>query len=108
MNKMELAWAAGFFDGEGSTTFSGKNYPRIEIGQKPRNNELVPEVLERFQKAMGMGNTRIERRKDGRVYFSIKIFGFEKCQAVIAFLWPWLSLVKRQQAIKILKLSRGR
>jgi len=48
----EEAWAAGFFDGEGSTS-RRKNgthyYPQIQIGQKDRR------VLERFALMAGEG-----------------------------------------------------
>lgn len=44
---IELAWAAGFFDGEGSSYFVNGKYPNISISQTD------PRVLERFQRAVG-------------------------------------------------------
>lgn len=44
---LELAWAAGFFDGEGC--FGGQRYLSASIGQVNRTN------LFRFQAAVGVG-----------------------------------------------------
>lgn len=48
----ELVWAAGFFDGEGTTSYLKKGTwmgPRLSVAQ---NN---PKTLERFQQAVGCG-----------------------------------------------------
>ncbi len=58
--ELELAWAGGFFDGEGSTccTYSnGKPYTRISlsIGQKNEEGNRIASTLLRFQQAVGTG-----------------------------------------------------
>lgn len=60
-NAMELAWAAGFFDGEGTcVAYLGKRKgrtgperlrPRMSITQ--HGMEAIPEVLARFHRAVG-------------------------------------------------------
>jgi len=48
MQEIELAWAAGFFDGEGNISFNG-NCPRLQVGQK----EINPLEVLRF--ILGVG-----------------------------------------------------
>jgi hypothetical protein len=111
INREELAWAAGFFDGEGSISISQTNKNRgtpkklfwhtnLEISQ---SGELGHEVLNRFKISVGnlgkvygpyppakkYGHTKIRYR-----YMAYK---FGDVQAIIAMLWNWLGTVKREQ-----------
>ena len=104
INREDLACAAGFFNGEGSTVIGwskDKSYAwlSVSIFQNYR------EPLEQFQAAVnGLGNVRGPyQRPDGNPYYSWTAQNFEHVQAVIAMLWFKLSSVKRQQAIKALK-----
>jgi hypothetical protein len=109
LNHQELAWAAGFYDGEGCTTIHGEGRgwpaPRISIGQVDRF------VLDRFQSAvMGLGvvcgpNAGVPS-KNQRPSYKYYTYRHEFTQAVIALLWKWLSPMKRQQAIKVLTVYR--
>ena len=105
----DLAWAAGFFDGEGSTC--GQLYPSaIKQGRSTFSPVLqVPQIdrqrLERFQVAVGgLGTIAIHNRTpDGDPYMSVwRTSRFEHVQAVLAMLWPFLSVPKRQQAADVL------
>jgi hypothetical protein len=113
-NREELAWAAGFVDGEGS--FTGQmtgtrmtengpktyrwNYPRFEIGQSGS-----PFLLERFRLAVGYGKVygpyppgshrRMER-------FMYSAHGYVQVKRIADLLWEWLGPVKRNQAQGIL------
>ena len=104
LNREELAWAAGFFDGEGNIRAQGPHSPRnapefrrlvIQISQKDT------EVLYRFQRAvLGLGGIygpTYDKRGSGGMY-SYRITSWEKGQAIIAMLWPFLSTIKREQA----------
>jgi hypothetical protein len=106
----ELAWAAGFFDGEGSTMFGGarrsgaRHYPKISITQAG-TIEKPPEVLERFRRAVGGLGSIVgpevyddARFKPRWVY---RCHSLVFVSAVIAFLWPYLGEVKRTQAISV-------
>ncbi len=58
MDRTELAWAAGFWDGEGSAYLTGSRdratkQPQARMDQSSTTG--VPEVLIRFQKALGSG-----------------------------------------------------
>ncbi len=95
----ELAWAAGFFDGEGNTSVSNrkKTFPQIvfQIAQADRR------PLDRFSRALNAGMVRGPYyHKDGAhlPYFVLALNGFERVRTVVDLLWPWLSEPKREQA----------
>jgi hypothetical protein len=98
---LQIAWAAGFFDGEGSTIayFPNKKksrYLRLQATVPQGGHSEAPEVLHRFQAAMlGMG--KIVGPNDFGIYVW-KTRGFEETQAAIALLWRYLGPVKRAQA----------
>jgi hypothetical protein len=102
MSDTELAWAAGFFDGEGNTSFcrngswKGRQYWRltVQVGQS-----YSPETLERFQKAVGVGyitGPNVSNRGHADSWkFSI---ASEKAVSALRLLWPYLSSPKKEQA----------
>lgn len=116
MNREELAWAAGFFDGEGSTFIKmnraerpyGKRiyiYPQVvlSVGQNDRA------VLDRFSaavnnlgKVVGPFLLRGERRT-----WQYRVQKYEHIQQVLCYLWPWLSEIKREQAAEAIKIYRA-
>ena len=107
VNTHELAWAAGFYDGEGSTVIGRQGRTpqlRVQLAQ------IDPQVLERFKAAVGgLGNitgpykSRSPKHKEKWIYFSSR---FEHAQAVIALLWRFLSPVKREQALKAMHIYK--
>lgn len=99
MNTHELAWAAGFFDGEGCVSLlkSGRHtYPQVGISQVDRM------VLDRVTEAVGFGKVYGPYKTPRKPQYLYSVYGFEKTQALMAFLWPWLSPVKRAQFKRIL------
>lgn len=111
MNRIELAWAAGFFDGEGSTVLAGANSRRVHPATGRRRDyptpsvsisqHNTPECLERFRAAVGgvgrIDGPRIYRQFDSpRWTYAARTH--ESAQAVVAALWPFLSTPKRDQA----------
>jgi hypothetical protein len=106
MNTHELAWAAGFFDGEGHAGFHRR--PRItQTGGRQTYSAIVLDirqtdrrVLERFQNAIGLG--RIygpynSNNPNAKPFYAFSLAKFEYVQAATAKLWRWLSPVKKQQ-----------
>lgn len=100
INREELAWAAGFFDGEGSTTCSGrKNHHRkyIRMGV----SQVNPEPLERFNGAVGnigsIHGPRIPRNVRSKPVWVWYSGDWRKCQAIWAMLWTFLGTQKRDQ-----------
>lgn len=110
IDRVELAWAAGFFDGEGSTFVLGKKkHPKISITQAPDPPDgTPPKVLDRFYRAVGgIGNVEGPyREKTGELKWFYTAHGHEMVQAVIALLWTWLGTVKREQATSALRCHR--
>lgn len=101
----ELAWCAGFFDGEGNVCVS-KDWIRSQTAQIDRL------VLDRLIAATGIGRINgpyVMRRKDhykNKPQYFFSLNGFEEVQAFIAMIWPWLGQIKRSQARKALLYSR--
>lgn len=103
-HREQLAWASGFYDGEGSTSLTTEGYPRMCVGQLWSNVR----ALERFQKTIGLGSiygpydkATMLRPNNGPQGMLI-IQGFEKVQAAVAMLWPFLDTEKREQATRVL------
>lgn len=102
-NREELAWAAGFFDGEGcsmlqTATYKDYEYPCLRVSVTQSGDSALP-ILVRFQSAVG-GIGKILgpiQRKSYKPRWDWKAQGLEDCQAAIAMLWPFLSEVKRKQ-----------
>jgi hypothetical protein len=97
LDREELAWAAGFFDGEGHTSPDGLS---MEIYQTD------PRPLERFRAAVGgigkVSGPRPPARGSRKVSWTWDAYNWADTQAVIAMLWAFLSAPKRDQARKAL------
>lgn len=92
----EVAWAAGFFDGEGTTsvlktTRDKYSYLRMSLSQKNL------ECLERFHSILGVGKIYKSKTRD---IYSWNCYKYEEVQQALDLLWPYLSEIKRQQATK--------
>jgi hypothetical protein len=98
IDRESLAWAAGFYEGEGC--ISSSNGPGIQISVVQRE----PEMLHRFQQVFGFGKIMNHGRTtlSPRDTFVWYVGSFEKCQAVIAMIWPWLSTRRKEQAKRCL------
>lgn len=107
-NREQLAWAAGFIDGEGSFYTQQQDTrtvrPRFEIGQ------VHKDVLKRFQKIMPFGakvlgpyENKIYPASKAKPMFIYYVSGYENVQALLALVWEWLGSVKRKQAIRTLR-----
>ena len=100
MVETELAWAAGFFDGEGTTAHAGGRRVVARIVQATDQPSSAPQTLERFKRAVGVGRVRWARSKDERrkeqwVYAAERRSDVE---LMFSQLWPYLSNPKRDQA----------
>jgi hypothetical protein len=100
--RLELAWAAGFFDGEGCTILdvqrSGFSYVRLCIKQVVREN------LERFMAAVGgVGtlNGPYQKVENAQPISRYRVSGTGAREA-LKLLWPYLGEAKRQQAARAL------
>src|SRR5579872_503653 len=102
----DLAWAAGFFDGEGCTTYTyyhsrkGKRISiELSIAQKDRR------VLDKFKRIVGVGqiNTWTDKTKRKYYYYTAHTL---KAILVLKIIWKYLSNKKKEQAIPLLKEFR--
>lgn len=93
VGKLELAWAAGFFDGEGGTYVQHnartRLYLKLIVGQKHR----AP--LDRMRKAFG-GIGNVTQRGQG--LYTYQITRQEDVHLALEMMWPYLCDVKREQA----------
>lgn len=96
----DLAWVAGFFDGEGhaSEQKDGKSHRSyLHIGQKTKP------LLDRVRDIVGFGKVYGPyTSKGGFICYEYKVTSFEHIQAFAALVWPWLGRVKKDQFRSIL------
>ena len=109
----ELAWAGGFFDGEGSTcldkhrTHEGFFAPVIYVPQAAEIG-TAPELI-RFRDAIGLGNiSGVRRAKPPRKpYRRLRVYTLQKVQLAVHLLWPFIGEVKRGQAQRVMKVMHA-
>lgn len=92
MSDIELAWAAGFLDGEGNCRCwsDGKHsYPRMQLTQKDDT-----EPLERFVEAVGVG--KVYGPYEGRGIYRVQLTG-KAARSAFTLLAPFLSSRRRRQ-----------
>jgi hypothetical protein len=100
----ELAWAGGFFDGEGSTylekhrTHADFFVPVLYVPQTA-DSGTAPELL-RLQNAIGVGTiSGVRKAKPPRKpYRRWRVFTIQKVFRALHLLWPFIGEVKRAQA----------
>lgn len=94
-----LAWAGGLFDGEGSTfarrLAARPGYRQLNVAVSQSGGLVVPDVLTRFDQAVG-GLGQISRPFLG--IFQWRATDYTRSRAAIELLWPWIGMVKRDQA----------
>jgi hypothetical protein len=102
-NREELAWAAGFFDGEGCFCYSeAARYVSVSIGQ------TSIEPLEQFRAAVGVGKIngpymhKHPKRLGKKPQWVYQAYGLEKVQAIAGMLWFKLGRAKRDDAKRVL------
>lgn len=104
INREELAWAAGFYDGEGYVGISRGRQIGVNITQ------VHPAVLERLRDAVKLGKLYGPYTRKKVTYspcWYYQIYGFERVQYFFCLLWPWLSPEKKIQAKAALLRARG-
>lgn len=118
MNQCDLAWAAGFFDGEGSFSAwdSSPRYHyikiRLIIAQVPDKVALGEEyssLLEKFE--LIFREVKFYHRLDTRRSIGtnkqhcsyIEACSFESVQYITCLMWPWLGQPKKDQYLRCAK-----
>lgn len=105
MDRTELAWAAGLFDGDGSTCLAKhrtqEGHVTAEVSITQASSCGLPEALTRFREVMGgVGRTYgpYAGRGHAEPIYRYKALRFTDADHVLRSLWPWLGSVKRIQA----------
>jgi len=108
---LDLAWAAGFLDGEGHfgtphavPRKGGTPWRRIRVSASQHGEPRQPaQVLHRLQRVLG---GRIERHGDADDFRWV-IESAPTIEAVYALLRPWLGTVKQDQARRVIDAFRS-
>jgi hypothetical protein len=101
MKRIDLAWAAGAWDGEGSTSLHMEDEgsrPFMQMGQKGKDREL----LKRFQKIVGCGNISLCPSQKFGPYYKWGVYNESDCIKVQNLLWPYLCKPKQNQILKVM------
>lgn len=86
----ELAWAAGFFDGEGWSTLLRGKYPQLGVAQKDQR------PLIRFLFAID-GRGSVYKPGGTSNAYQWRCSVLEDVLYVLSLLWPYLSEPKKEQ-----------
>ncbi len=109
MPNIELVWAAGFFDGEGSTgceiykdsrTRVFGRQIQLQIGQ----TNYIP--LVRFREAVQGGNIYgpyVKKKENQKDIWQWKVGAIEEIRIILDKLWPYLCEPKKLQATEALQ-----
>jgi hypothetical protein len=102
----KLAWAAGFFEGEGCFPRSLGRRRGHQICAKLRNCDR--EMLSRFASILRCGNIGgpFQRKPTNKPQYEWRVENFEHVQAVIALMWKWLGSRRRARAREMLRIYR--
>lgn len=110
IDRETLAWAAGFFEGEGTISAS-KQTGGYGYGINVAVYQTDREPLEQFGRVIGFGEVGIHVASASsfsrRPLFRWQVKSYERAQATVAMLWPWLSSRRREQATRVLLMVQG-
>lgn len=103
---LEVAWAAGLFDGDGSTSTKRKTrkdgtaFYTVCAGLAQSGPQGVPEVLSHFLRVVGFGRIYgpYRWRNTSVPGYEWQIASYRELVALEALLGPYLSVPKREQA----------
>lgn len=105
-DEYELAWAAGFYDGEGSAGFysNGSSSRSMRLCASVAQKDLRP--LRRFQRALGFGRIGNIAAQSGVSYW--RVTSEPDVRRLSQLLWPHLSEPKREQFTRVLSAFDAR
>lgn len=112
MSREDFAWVAGFYEGEGSVCLHNcGRYKRISLQVWQSSTE----PLDRTRATLGFGliagpyknNSNFKRATTLKPKYLWSVSGFERVQASIAMMWPWLSQRRRARAVELMDQYRA-
>lgn len=101
MNREDIAWAAGLFEGEGTfvlTRYSNRLSPHAAMQMTDED------VVRRFAAVVGLGtiSVRPPRKPGYKQAWLWQTTSLETVQAVGAMFWPWLGSRRKQRWTEIM------
>jgi len=106
----ELAWAGGFFDGEGSTylekhrTHAGHFYPVMYVPQSADKGTAAELLRLRAATALGKISGICRPKSRWRPYRRWRVVTPAKVQLALHLLWPFIGGLKREQARRTMQV----
>ena len=98
MSDTEVAWAAGFFDGEGHVRCSLSGPTQVTVLQIMISQSGSPDLLYRWGRAVGDGKVNGPYFREGRApCWRLHLQTRDGVLHTKELLWPYLGDVKRQQ-----------
>jgi len=101
----DIAWCGGLFEGEGSLGFwrhRKSRQPKLQLSMTDED------TVRRFSGVLGVSLVRGPYRYNTwKPQWVWSVGGFEKVQAVLVMLWPWLGARRRAKAIEVLTRARS-
>jgi hypothetical protein len=108
MNKkdLEIAWAAGLWEGEGCFSMSRTSTGRIQA--QAIISSVDKDVIEKFHKIVEFGTIKIRQPAEGRsekqVSYVWSVSSISKFSELALMFWPYLGQRRRARAIEIIDL----
>lgn len=101
MNREDIAWAAGLFEGEGCFVLT--KYPN-RLSPHAAMQMTDEDVVRRFAAVVGFGtiSVRQPRRPGYKHAWHWQTTSFQTVQALGAMFWPWLGSRRRQRWAEIM------
>jgi hypothetical protein len=97
-SREDLAWLAGLYEGEGSTSASVAHQKNTTPMLSVTINMTDLDVLERAQRVAGMGKIYGPyQRGTNKPHWMFKVQRQAHAYALLAALWPWLGMRRRGQ-----------
>ena len=97
---VEIAWAAGLFEGEGCFTISA-GHPRVKL------NSTDEDTVRRFHDAVCVGQVRVDDSQLARGHkrqWEWYTGSRKGVETVVHLLWPWLGHRRRERALQLLEV----
>ena len=101
LERERLAWAAGFFEGEGSCCINQERPGQKRFSPRLTIQQMSPEVLVWFQQCVGglgvVTGPHSRNRNREKQFWQFNARGWREVQAIVAMLWGFLGEVKKNQ-----------
>lgn len=111
--RASAAWAAGFYDAEGSTSLSNHRshagHKRMEASITQGSHLSMPQELVRFNRILGLGEVYGPYAQAGanKLVYRWRLQKVDEIRRVLHLLLPWLGDTKRAQALRAIAVVDG-